>query len=124
MECAARDEADVEIGKADAEKAHPGDEHVALVERGDSAPETKTAAAEFRARKTIEIAADKMAAGMARERVGGQQSHVDEEHESAEAHAEAAVPAEGAHGITPKENQVHERKIEKAAMDILQNQGK
>ena len=61
-------QADIQIGEADGNHAHPGPEHVVLVQIGDPAPRAVAHAGRTSAGEAIELAADQMAQRVARKR--------------------------------------------------------
>src|SRR5262249_44748022 len=116
--------AHVKVGEAYREQAHPGKEHVPLVQKRQSAPEGAADLAEGRAREAVEISAREVPQGMARERVERKQDDVGGQHERAETHAEASIKREGADGVDAQKNDEEDSNIEEVAVDVLEDERK
>ena len=74
--------------------------------------------------EAVELAADKMAEGMAGKCVGGEEQDVYEHHERPRADAETFREAEGEDGVVPKEAEEEEREVEKITVQVLQDERK
>ena len=70
------------------------------------------------------MAAADMAAGIARKTEQRQQRGIDAKHDGADAHTEAVGKIESEERIPPEKSQDHQRKIEKVAVKILQQERK
>src|SRR5262249_52084023 len=82
-----RHQADVEISQADAEEREPREGRVPLVQPGDELPQGVTGR---RLRELVHRSAAEVAAAVTRERVAGEEKHVQAHHECADSDAEPA----------------------------------
>jgi len=121
---AAGDHADVEVREADGEETAPGEEHVALVQKGGETPGFEAGAAECGARKTVELASGEVAKRMARKSVERKKNDVEGEDERADSDAKVSVEKERADRVKPEETDKENCEIKKIAMDILQDERK
>src|SRR6266403_1323777 len=109
---------------ADGEETAPGEEHVALVQKGGEAPGFEAGAAECGAREAVELASGEVAKRMAGKRVEREQRDVEGEDERADTDAEVAAEKEGANGVVPEKNDEQNRQVKEIAMDILEDKRK
>src|SRR5882762_10497923 len=123
LESAGSKHPDVEIGEAYGDEAGPSEDHVALVERREEAPGGVAGDAERGAGKAVEFAADDVAKGVAGKSVQSEEANVDEHDYRAEANVKTAVEVEGLDCVVPKEAEKNNRKIEKVAVNVLQDEG-
>src|SRR5580693_3888885 len=124
MYSAAGHQAHVKVGRADGDQATPGQKHVALVEKGDAAPDSVAGLAESGAREAIEFASGKVAKRMAGKRVEREQDDVCGQDKCADADAKVAVEVEGDDGVVPEKQDEHDRQVKKIAVNILQDKRK
>src|SRR5947209_2292151 len=122
-----RAEPDVEVGKHDRAKAHPGPEHVAPIE-------TTHTLISFLAKggfgRLVKKSADQMAQGMAAERIAAKEHNIDRQHERAKPHSEPL----GASGridkpqrlpdVVGEEQKQGSGEVKSISMRILQDQWK
>ena len=78
--------------------------------------------ADGRLREHVDQAADQMPQRMAAERVAAEQHHVHQQHQRADADAEAVVEPQRLPHVVRQKHHEQQREIQEVAMDVLQDQ--
>src|SRR5215204_2341740 len=114
------DQPDVQVGQGHEHQADPGQQHVAGVEGRHLAPHP---VADRGLGEAVEPAPAKVPAGMARQRVEGQEHGVDEQDHGPEADPPAVGEVEGAQRVPGQDDRERQRQVEEVAVDVLEDQG-
>src|SRR5262249_48300025 len=99
------DEPDVQVSHRHRDEAGPRPTTVIEVQSRDPTPETVPRGAAVHAGVAIQVTADDMAEGMAREGVSGQQDDVHQQDQGAQTHAETTLKEESVEGVVPEEEE-------------------
>src|SRR6266704_2567690 len=124
MDRAAGHHAHVKVGETDGDETRPGEQHVALVQKGYATPSGKARAAEGRARKAIQLSASEMAQRVTGESVEGEQGHVQRQDDRTDTHSKVTIKKERAEGIVPEKDEEQNREVEEIAVNILEDKRK
>src|SRR5262249_31115964 len=111
----------VQVGKCDREETAPGPILVTPIETTDA---IVGALADRGAGEPVAESANQMAQRMASEGVAAQQGHVRQQHQRADADAEAAVKPKRLPDVVGQQEDEDQREVEEVSMDILQDQRK
>src|SRR5829696_7569292 len=117
---AGRDQPDVQVGQGHEDQADPGQEHVAGAEGRHLAPHP---VADRGLGEAVEPAPAKVPAGVARQRVEGQEHGIDEQDHGPEADPPAVGEVEGAQRVPGQDDRERQGQVEEVAVDVLQDQG-
>src|SRR4051812_25617805 len=124
----AGDEADVDVGEADAEERDPGPQLVVRVQDRDAAPQLEARVADAAAaREAVLLAAHQVAQRMAAEGVEPEEDRVERQHDRAEAHAEVprAVgrgPDVRLHRVVAEDEDEQHGDVGEEAVQVLQHE--
>ena len=80
--------------------------------------------AEIHARKTVQLAAEQMAQGVAGEKVERQQNDIDQQYDRTDAHTESIFEEEAMYRVIPEKCQENDRQIHEVSMRVLKNKRK
>src|SRR5439155_17883729 len=78
---------------------------------------------EIHARKAVQLAAQQMAQGMAREKVERQQNDIHQQYDGTDAHTKSVFEEEAVYRVIPEKRQEDDRQVHKVSMRILKNEG-
>src|SRR2546430_1183547 len=79
---------------------------------------------EIHARKAVQLAAQQMAQGMAREKVERQQNDVHQQYDGTDAHTKSVFEEEAVYRVIPEKRQEDDRQVHEVSMRVLQDEGK
>ena len=124
MDCAARNQPNVQVCETDGEQTQPRKQHVTFVEKSKPLPRPVPRTAEGDTRKAVDPAAREVPERVTRDRVKREQNDIDEQDHGSNADAEPPVEPERVKRVVPENDQEYEREVEKVTMQVLQNQWK
>ena len=119
MIVAVGDEPHVDVGDRDPEEARERVRAVVLVQPADELPRAVT---DRRPREQIDVAADGVAARVAREHVQRHRHDHHDEDQAPDVDAEAVREHERLHGVPEQEDHVHDHQIEEVAVEVLEDE--
>src|SRR5689334_1826924 len=94
-----------------------------FVQDADAAPSGMPRRSKAGAGEAVNFSADQMAQRVARNRVDGEQDHVHQHDDAAEADEQAAIENKGDDGVVPEKAQNNERGVKEITVHILKNEG-